>query len=708
MSAKVSASHLGRRAIVYVRQSTVTQVRENLESQRRQYGLVERAKQLGFSQVDVIDDDLGRSGSGLTARPGFDRLVAAVCSGVAGAVFCIEASRLARNGRDWHHLIDFCALVGTLIVDPDGVYDPRFPNDRLLLGLKGTMSEFELTLFRQRSLEAKKAKAQRGQLQFRLPIGLRWSEQGRIELDPDRRVQQAIRSVFERFDTLGSVRQVLLAMRAEKVRLPTTAEGDRAGSVEWKLPVYNTIHKLISNPLYAGAYVYGKTEGRTQVIDQRARKTSGHRKNIDAWTVLIRDHHPGYISWERFERNQAIMSSNAHMKLRLSPKAARGGRALLAGLLRCRRCGRMLHVAYGGERQPGARYECRGANINHGHGGPRCTAFGSLRVDEALVQALLDAVSPRAIAEAVDVASRMASEKSCVHRAVTLELEQARYDAKLASRRYEAVDPEKRLVAAELEARWNAALERVRNVEKRLEELSREHAEDTHVDRDELLRLAEALPAVWNSPNADMRLKQRIVRMLVREILADVDKARFEIILVIHWHGGRHSEIRVPKNRTGQHGRKASVEVEDVVRRMVGRWPNAEIAATLNRLSLRTGTGLTWNDSRVQGLRHRMGLVGTDSEVVKERTTLTLNDAVERLGVSNTVVLRLIRNGTIVATQVVPNAPYEISPESLDTPAVAEAIRRTRERGKPARAWASDRRSLSLPGFEDDENRGKE
>ena len=708
MSAKVTASQLGRRAIVYVRQSTVTQVRENLESQRRQYGLVERAKQLGFSEVDVIDDDLGRSGSGLIARPGFDRLVALVCSGAAGAVFCIEASRLARNGRDWHHLIDFCALVGTLIVDPDGVYDPRLPNDRLLLGLKGTMSEFELTLFRQRSLEAKRAKAQRGELQFRLPIGLRWSEQGKIELDPDRRVQQAIHSAFERFDVLGSVRQVLLAMRAEKVRLPATVEGDRAGPVEWKLPVYNTIHKLISNPLYAGAYVYGKTEGRTQVIDQRARKTSGHRKSIDAWTVLIRGHHPGYISWEKFERNQAVMSSNAHMKLRLSAKAARGGRALLAGLLRCCRCGRMLHVAYGGERQPGARYECRGANINHGQGGIRCTAFGALRVDEAVSRALLDVVSSRALSEAVDIASSMASEKSNVYRATTLELEQARYEAQLASRRYESVDPEKRLVAAELEGRWNVALERVRDVEKRLEELSREHAEQAHVDRGELLQLAESLPSVWNAPSADMRLKQRIVRMLVREILAEVDKARSEIVLVVHWHGGRHSELRVPKNRTGQHGRKASVEVEEVVRRMVGRWTNADIAATLNRLGSRTGTGLTWNDSRVQGLRHRMGLVGTASEAVEARTTLTLNDAVERLGVSNTVILRLIRSGTIVATQVVPNAPYEISPDSLDSPAVAEAIRRTRERGKAARTWANDRRSLSLPGFEDNENRGEE
>jgi DNA invertase Pin-like site-specific DNA recombinase len=233
MTTKLANSHLSRRAIVYVRQSTPSQVTGNIESQRLQYGLVGRAKDLGFSDVLVIDDDLGRSGSGLTARPGFERLVAMVCSGEVGAVFCMEASRLARNGRDWHHLIDFCAMVGTVIIDADGVYDPHLPNDRLLLGLKGTMSEFELTLFRQRSLEAKRAKAQRGELQFRLPVGLRWSENGRIERDPSRRVQQAITAVFKRFELVGSIRQVLLTMRAEKLRLPVVVEGDRTGRLEW-------------------------------------------------------------------------------------------------------------------------------------------------------------------------------------------------------------------------------------------------------------------------------------------------------------------------------------------------------------------------------------------------------------------------------------------------------------------------------------------
>jgi len=703
MTTKITREHLNRRAIVYVRQSTPGQVTGNLESKRLQYGLVDRAKALGFADVLVIDDDLGRSGAGLTVRPGFERLVAMVCSGEVGAVFCIEASRLARNGRDWHHLIDFCAMVGTAIVDPDGAYDARLPNDRLLLGLKGTMSEFELTLFRQRSLEAKRAKAHRGELKFRLPVGLRWSDTGSIEKEPDRRIQQAIGGVFKRFEQLGSIRQVLLTMRAEKLRLPVVPEGDRSGRHEWKLPVYNTIHKLILNPLYAGAYAYGKTESRTMVTGQRSTKTFGHRKAIDTWAVLIRDHHPGYISWDQFERNQATVTSNAHMKRQMEPKAGRGGRALLAGLLRCRRCGRMLHVVYGGKRQPGARYECRGANINHGEGVVRCQAFGALRADEAMARALLDAVSPVAIAAAIDLAGQMVSERSEVHRAALLELDQAKYDAKLAARRYESVDPENRLVATELETRWNACLNHVKEVERRIAELARVHESKASVDKESLLILGEHLPSVWNSSAADMRLKQRIVRMLVREIVADVDAVRCEIVLTIHWYGGRHTELRVAKNRVGQHGRTASVEVEDIVRRMAGRWSNDEIAATLNRMGLRTGTRLTWNGARVESLRKRMGLQVKNVTQGTERTTLTLNDAVERLGVSNTVIRRLISQGLISATQVAPNAPYEIAAEAMTEPRVLAAVRRTRERGKHARRWAGDRRTLSLPGIAPDD-----
>ena len=325
MSPKLTVERLRRRAVAYIRQSSPSQVLHHQESQRRQYGLADRARELGFREVVVIDDDLGRSGSGMVERPGFQRLVAEVCSGEVGGVFCIEASRLARNGRDWHHLIELCGMVGTVLVDPDGIYDPSLVNDRLLLGLKGTMSEFELNLLRQRSLEAIRQKARRGELRFLLPVGFCWTGEGKIEQDPDRRVRQAIQLVFRKLTELGSVRQVLLWFRQEKVALPALPRDPGEPKVVWKVPVYNTVLKILSNPVYAGAYAFGKTQVRVQVVDGRARKTEGHHKPRSEWLVLIRDHHPGYIAWDQYERNQALIASNAHMKSRMEPKAGRGG-----------------------------------------------------------------------------------------------------------------------------------------------------------------------------------------------------------------------------------------------------------------------------------------------------------------------------------------------------------------------------------------------
>jgi DNA invertase Pin-like site-specific DNA recombinase len=333
MNPKLTNEHLRRRAIVYIRQSSPGQVLHNQESQRRQYSLVDRARELGFRDVTVIDDDLGRSGSGLVGRPGFQRLVAEVCTGDVGAIFCIEASRLARNGRDWHHLIELCGMVDAVVIDPDGIYNPGLINDRLLLGLKGTMSEFELNLLRQRSLEAIRQKAGRGELQFLLPVGLCWTAAGKIEKAPDQRVQQALQLVFTKMTELGSARQVLLWFRQENITLPALPRVAGGSTITWKLPIYNTVLKILANPVYAGAYAFGKTQARTTVVDGRARKTEGHRKPRPEWTVLIRDHHPGYISWEQYERNQALLAANAHMKSRMEPKAGRGGRALLAGLL---------------------------------------------------------------------------------------------------------------------------------------------------------------------------------------------------------------------------------------------------------------------------------------------------------------------------------------------------------------------------------------
>ena len=341
------AAVLKRKAVVYVRQSTQAQVQGNLESQRRQYELVDAARRRGFRDVEVIDDDLGRSASGMAARPGFERLVAWLCAGEVGAVLCFDASRLARNGRDWHHLLELCGLVGARVIDLDGVYDPCRPNDRLLLGMKGSISEFELGVLRARMYDAARSKARRGELRISVPVGYVWDREIGLGLDPDMRLQEAVRLIFARFRELGSARRFSCRMTADQVHFPRPSDGKRLVSFDWTPIRYRNVISVLKNPFYTGAYVYGKSEKRTVIVDGRARKSYGHGKPLEAWEVLLKDHHEGYIDWAEFERNQKQLAVNAYGKAG-GAKSGRGGRALLAGLLSCSRCGRRLRVAYTG------------------------------------------------------------------------------------------------------------------------------------------------------------------------------------------------------------------------------------------------------------------------------------------------------------------------------------------------------------------------
>jgi DNA invertase Pin-like site-specific DNA recombinase len=670
MNPKLTTERLSQRAMVYIRQSSPGQVLHNQESQRRQYGLVEQAREFGFRDIVVIDDDLGRTGSGLIDRPGFQRLVTEVCSGDVGAVFCIEASRLARNGRDWHHLIELCGLTGAVVIDPDGVYDPTLTNDRLLLGMKGEMAAFELSLLRQRSLEAIRQKARRGELRFPLPVGLRWTPSGKIEMDPDRRIQQALHLTFRKMTELGSVRQVQLWFHRENVSLPACLQDEGKRRLVWKLPVYGRILAILTNPLYAGAYAFGQRETRTRIVEGRARKTEGHAKPLSEWTVLIQDHHPGYISWEQYERNQAMIAANAHMKSHMESKAGRGGRALLGGLLRCRRCGRILKVDYTGQGRRG-RYRCWGAQMQRGE--DYCISFGAWRPDQAVGQEVLEAIGGNAVEAALEAAEEIREQRDARRRAAEMELEQAYYEARLSERRYEAVDPEQRLVAAELEARWNAALQKVRDLERKLQALASDPQSASIPSKEVLLSLAQDLPAVWNAPSTKMKLKQRIVRILIREIVVDIDKEKHEIIMLIHWAGGRHSELRIKKNAVGQHRYCTKLEAVEVVRRMAGQFSDEQIACTLNRLGMRTGAGNTWNEGRVYSLRHHHQLPAYDAGRTPA-SVLTLDQAAARLGVNPYVVRRLIEAQTIAATQVVPGAPWQIPAEAVESEAILTAI----------------------------------
>ncbi len=647
MNPKITSDHLNRGAIVYVRQSSPGQVIEHTESKRRQYGLADAARTTGFVPVTVIDDDLGRSGSGLVERPGFQKLVAAICGGSIGAVYCIEASRLARNGRDWHHLIDLCALVGTLVIDPDGAYDPRLMNDRLLLGLKGTMSEYELSLLRQRGLAARDSKAKRGELRFALPPGFCWDELGRIE-------------------------------------------------IAWQAARYHTVLQILRHPLYAGAYVFGRTGQRTQVVEGRARKTNGHDKPMPAWNVLLKDHHPGYISWTEFEENQQMISENAHMQKRMSRKSARGGRALLTGMVRCGRCGRMMRVFYGARSGHAHRYQCPGDSALAGL--TFCIGIGGVRVDQAVAAALVEAVSDHAVEAAIRAAEQIVRTDEELRLAVTRELEEARYEASLAARRYEAVDPTKRLVARELEARWNISLERVAQLEERLKGFDDAIAKRPSIDRAALMTLAQDLPSVWNAPGTDPRTKQRLARILIQEAVIDLDKKSNEAVVTVHWAGGRHTEIRVLRTKTGRYPENLKPSAVVVMRKLGGQWSDRQLAVTMNRMRCKTTDGKSWTMVRVRELRERLGIAVYDPSA-SNTEMISADEAARRLKICVGSVHLLIRERILPATQLMHSAPWQVPASALETKAVKIGVQKIVARRPRNAAVYQEERSLKLPGF---------
>jgi DNA invertase Pin-like site-specific DNA recombinase len=672
-SEKIQPEHLARTAFVYVRQSTLGQVRDHHESRRRQYELADHARRLGWTDVVVIDEDLGKSGATAAGRPGFQRLVADVSLGRAGAVMGLEVSRLARNNRDWYQLLDLCGLMATLIIDADGIYDPRHLNDRLLLGLKGTMSEAELGWLRQRAWEALLAKARRGELRLGLPAGYVRTHDGQMEKHPDERVQHALGLVFDKFAELGSVHRTVQWFRHAGLALPAN-DRDPAWGVRltWRLPVYNTIRNMLRNPVYAGAYAFGRTVTRTRVVDGVPYKSRCLRRDRQDWIALFRDRHASYISWEVYERNQQLIAHNAQQRGGLVRGPAREGVSLVAGLLRCGHCGRRLHVTYGGAPSIGPRYQCSGAARNHG--AARCIAFGGLRVDLAIEREILRVVTPGAIEAALAHGSDGTEATTAARRALELELQQARYEAERVRRQYDAVEPEHRLVAGTLERRWNAALASVQELEQRLATVVAEHAAHPAPDRARLLALAEDLPRIWADPATDVRSKKRIVRLLVEEIIARAPATvPPQVELIVHWKGGTHTRLVVLRNRSGQHRRSTAQAVVEVVRDLARSLPDAEIARVLNRLGYHTGAGNTWTHGRVTALRNHQG-IAVFTPALDHANRLTLADAAKRLGVSTAAARRLVTRGLLPATQAVPYAPWSIRADALDTEAVQQAV----------------------------------
>jgi DNA invertase Pin-like site-specific DNA recombinase len=674
MSDKIKSQHLERKAILYIRQSSAYQVSHNLESQKLQYAMQDRLQQLGWREIEVVDEDLGRSAAGTVTRAGFERMVAEVCLGKVGAVAAREVSRFARNSREWQQLVEVCRVVDTVLIDQETVYTPRQSNDRLLLGLKGSLNEYELDLLRQRSVEARREKARRGELLVTAPVGYLKTEEQHWEKDPDRRVQQAVLLVFRKFVELGTARQTLLWFLEHGLQLPVYT---RQGETFWKRPTYATVYRILTNPIYGGAYAYGKTE-RTLHYENGEPRRGARRKPREQWLALIPNSHEGYVSWEQHQQIRRAIAENVRGG---EPSGiVQGGAALMTGLLRCRRCGRKLAVSYTGNHHDVLRYECRRGWLDSGE--PRCIGFGGMPVDETIAQEVLRVVQPAAVEAAVLASQEEARKQDEVLEAWGRDLEAARYAAQRAQKQYDAADPENRLVADELERRWNHALQRVQEIELRIEQHVHGPGKATTATREEYEELATKLETVWNCADTDVRLKKRIVRTLIHEVVVDVDAEAGELILVLHWKGGVHTELRLPRRRRGQNSKQTSKEIVAAVRTLARICSDEVIAGMLNRNGLLTGRGNRWTKEGVTSLRSHHQIPGYDSDRRQREGWMNLTEAADSIGVSPRTLRLAVERGEIEADHPLDEGPWVFNRYELEKKAAVNFVKRVRS-GKP-------------------------
>ena len=658
---KIQPSHLQRAAFVYLRQSTPSQVEQNRESTARQYALVERACQLGWSQqqVMVIDEDLGLSGSTTNKRSGFARLTSEVALAHVGLVLVLEVSRLARNNADWYRLLELCGVTDTLLGDSDGVYHPALFNDRLLLGLKGTMSEAELHVLRARLDGGIRNKAARGELRRALPVGFVWGEgDGEVLFHPDEAVTSAIRTVFESFAEFGSARRVWLWFRSE--RLPFPLQEGPGGQVRWVTPTYTAIHHILTNPVYAGAYAYGKTRCERYVDEHGAVKERMRHLPLEQWAVLIPEHHPGFIDWATFQANQARLDSNTRPQPHQAGGAVREGSALLQGIATCGHCGRRLHTHYRGRNStPG--YHCAGKDLVNGRG-VYCLNVGGVAIDQAVAQAFLEAVTPAAVeATRLSVEQLQANQDAALSQ-WRLEVERTRYEAERAERRYRAVEPENRLVARGLETEWENRLRELTAAEIELRRREQQRPRSlTPEQLRHLQTLGSDIHKVWNATTTTDRDRKELLHALLEEVVLNLKRTEGHAHLALRWRGGAITTLEVSVPRFRPMGPRTEEDTISLLRRLAALYPDGVIAGILNRQGRRTATGERFTANQVSSLRRYRSIPRFQPPAEPPTGELvTIRKAAQMLGMNTSSIHRWLADGFIAGEQVTPGAPWQI------------------------------------------------
>jgi DNA invertase Pin-like site-specific DNA recombinase len=681
---RVTTAHRAKLAYIYVRQSTAGQVRQHQESTELQYRLADRAAGLGWprERIAVIDDDLGKSGTSSTERQGFQRLIAEIGLGKAGLVLSLDASRLARNNRDWHQLLELCSIFGVVIGDGERLYDPGAYHDRLLLGLSGIMSEAELHQIRMRLHQGERQKAARGELRLPLPAGLAHGRGGEITLNPDEEVQTRLRLVFSLFRALQSAKAVMRELRRHGLLLPVRPlQGPAPHAVAWVPADSARVLQVLQNPAYAGAYVYGRH--RQDALRRRAgaARNAIVRVPVEQWPVCLRDAHPGYIGWEEFMANQRRLAGNVARHAAARPGAPRRGWALLQGIAVCSRCGRRMALRYSGPRGDYPVYQCTADQDQDGS--PRCQEVRALRVDAAVEGVLLDALNPDQIALAVAAIGQFEEQARMLERQWALKRERARYEAERARRQYDAVEPENRLVARSLERVWEERLRGVEAVEQAYESWRREQSAPLdETSRAEVLALAQDLPRVWRAATAEER--KRILRLVVREVALDQKREQGVVWMRISWQTGATSEHRLQRQVRSYAECSSRDLLECRIRELnAAGMMDHEIAATLNAEGIMSARGTPFLHGTVHLLRKRWGVqtVKINGDGVNPPRwpdgSYSIQGTAAALGVTAQTVFDWLQNGRLAGRQLTKGQPWQISMSGDQISALRAQVRRT-------------------------------